>query len=87
MPESHSWHIAATGFADEVTAKTDGRVKIEVFASGQLGSEKEVIEGLQFGSVQAWPDWIGVVSGDRAAHGHHRNALCLGRAGSGLCRA
>ncbi|MDO6728803.1 DctP family TRAP transporter solute-binding subunit [Marinovum sp. 2_MG-2023] len=53
LPESHSWHIAATGFADEVTAKTDGRVKIEVFASGQLGSEKEVIEGLQFGSVQA----------------------------------
>lgn len=53
LPESHSWHIAAIGFADEVTAKTEGRVKIEVFASGQLGSEKEVIEGLQFGSVQA----------------------------------
>lgn len=53
LPESHSWHIASTGFAEEVTAKTNGRVTIEVFASGQLGSEKEVIEGLQFGSVQA----------------------------------
>lgn len=53
LPESHSWHIAATGFADEVNAATEGRVEIEVFPSGQLGSEKEVIEGLQFGSVQA----------------------------------
>lgn len=53
LPESHSWHQAATGFATDVTERTEGRVKIEVFASGQLGSEKEVIEGLQFGSVQA----------------------------------
>lgn len=53
LPESHSWHIAATGFAEEVAERTDGRVDIEVFPSGQLGSEKEVIEGLQFGSVQA----------------------------------
>ncbi|MBR9864622.1 MAG: DctP family TRAP transporter solute-binding subunit [Rhodobacteraceae bacterium] len=53
LPESHSWHTAATGFAEEVSSRTDGRVAIEVFPSGQLGSEKEVIEGLQFGSVQA----------------------------------
>ncbi|TCS56175.1 tripartite ATP-independent transporter DctP family solute receptor [Primorskyibacter sedentarius] len=53
LPESHSWHNAATGFAEEVNSRTEGRVAIEVFPSGQLGSEKEVIEGLQFGSVQA----------------------------------
>mgnify|MGYP001075586276 CR=1 FL=1 len=53
LPESHSWHTAATGFADEVNNRTEGRVAIKVFPSGQLGSEKEVIEGLQFGSVQA----------------------------------
>lgn len=53
LPESHSWHIAATGFAKDVAERTEGRVSIEVFPSGQLGSEKEVIEGLQFGSVQA----------------------------------
>ncbi|MGR3761570.1 TRAP transporter substrate-binding protein [Roseobacteraceae bacterium NS-SX3] len=53
LPESHSWHTAATGFAEEVSSRTEGRVQIEVFPSGQLGSEKEVIEGLQFGSVQA----------------------------------
>jgi len=53
LPESHSWHIATSGFAEEVAERTDGRVAIEVFPSGQLGTEKEVIEGLQFGSVQA----------------------------------
>lgn len=53
LPESHSWHKAATGFAEDVKARTEGRVQIDVYPSGQLGSEKEVIEGLQFGSVQA----------------------------------
>lgn len=53
LPESHSWHTAAIGFAEEVSNRTEGRVAIKVFPSGQLGSEMEVIEGLQFGSVQA----------------------------------
>lgn len=53
LPESHSWHQAASGFAQDVAKKTDGRVTVEVFADGQLGSEKNVIEGLQFGSVHA----------------------------------
>ncbi|MBD3625986.1 MAG: TRAP transporter substrate-binding protein DctP, partial [Rhodobacteraceae bacterium] len=41
------------GFAEDVAEKTEGRVAIEVVAGGQLGSEKEVIEGMQFGAVQA----------------------------------
>lgn len=53
LAETHSWHIATTGFANEVEKATNGRVKVKVFASGQLGNEKEVIEGLQFGSIQA----------------------------------
>ncbi|WP_138466950.1 DctP family TRAP transporter solute-binding subunit [Poseidonocella sp. HB161398] len=52
LSESHSWNIAATGFAEEVAEKTGGRVKIEVFPGGQLGNEKDMIEGLQFGAVQ-----------------------------------
>ncbi len=53
LAESHSWHQAALGFAEQVAAETDGRVEVRVFPSGQLGTETEVIEGLQFGSVQA----------------------------------
>lgn len=52
LAESHSWNIAAQGFAQEVAEKTEGRVKIEVFPSGQLGNEKDMIEGMQIGSVQ-----------------------------------
>ncbi|MBE9636993.1 DctP family TRAP transporter solute-binding subunit [Salipiger mangrovisoli] len=52
LADSHSWNVAATGFAEEVAEKTEGRVKIEIFPGGQLGNEKDMIEGLQFGSVQ-----------------------------------
>ncbi len=53
LSDGHSWHQAAQGFADEVAEKTEGRVGIEVFPSGQLGSEQDMVEGMQFGSVQA----------------------------------
>ncbi len=53
LSESHSWHVAATGFARDVAQKTGGRVKISVYPSSQLGSEKDMIEGLQIGSQQA----------------------------------
>lgn len=52
LADTHSWNIAATGFAKEVAEKTDGRVKVEIFPSGQLGTEKDVIEGMQIGTIQ-----------------------------------
>lgn len=53
LSESHSWHVAGKGFADDVARETEGRVKIELFPGGQLGSETEVIEGLQIGTMHA----------------------------------
>ena len=50
---AHSWHIAAVGFADQVRAETDGRIDITVFPGGQLGSAREMIEGLQAGTMDA----------------------------------
>ncbi|WP_191569458.1 TRAP transporter substrate-binding protein [Paracoccus yeei] len=52
LSDSHSWNIAAQGFANEVAEKTEGRVRIDVFPGGQLGNEKDMIEGLQFGAIQ-----------------------------------
>lgn len=52
LADSHSWNVAAQGFAEDVAEKTQGRVKVEVFPGGQLGNEKEMIEALQFGSIQ-----------------------------------
>lgn len=38
-------------FADEVKAKTNGRITIEVYPGGQLGEEKACIEQLQMGAI------------------------------------
>lgn len=38
-------------FARLVEERTGGRIKIEVYHSSQLGQEKAVIEGVQFGAI------------------------------------
>ena len=53
LAPTHSWNIAAEGFAKDVAEATDGRVNFQVFPSGQLGNEKTVVEGMQIGSVPA----------------------------------
>lgn len=42
---------AAQKFADLVKEKTNGRITVEVYDSGQLGDEKSVIEQVQFGGI------------------------------------
>ncbi|EAX48863.1 TRAP dicarboxylate transporter, DctP subunit [Thermosinus carboxydivorans Nor1] len=39
-------------FAELVYERTNGRIKIEVFPSGQLGEEKAVIEQVQLGAIE-----------------------------------
>jgi TRAP-type transport system periplasmic protein len=53
LADTHSWHVATTGFAEDVAGRTEGRVKFQVYSSGQLGSEKDMVEGLQIGSQEA----------------------------------
>lgn len=43
--------IAVTAFADEIKAKTNGRIEIRLHPGGALGGDREVIEGLQLGTV------------------------------------
>ncbi|HSX76585.1 MAG TPA: TRAP transporter substrate-binding protein DctP, partial [Shinella sp.] len=52
LADTHSWNKASVDFAKDVAEKTEGRVKIEIYPSGQLGTEKEVIEGMQIGTIQ-----------------------------------
>lgn len=49
MNESHTIHIALMNWVEKVEERTDGRIKINVFPNGQLGSETEMIEQLQAG--------------------------------------
>lgn len=49
----HSWHICLEGWAKDVKEQTSGRVEIKIFPSSQLGSEKDMAEGLRMGTVDA----------------------------------
>ena len=47
LSETHTVHIAMTQFVDEVKEKTGGRIIINIFPNGQLGSETVNLEQLQ----------------------------------------
>lgn len=51
MPETPH-HKAAVKFKEEVEEATNGRVKVTLFPSGQLGSAREMFEGLQMGTQE-----------------------------------
>lgn len=53
LADTHSWNIAALGFSEDVAAETQGRVQVEIFPFGQLGSERDIVEGMQIGTIQA----------------------------------
>ena len=46
-----AFHAGAVAFADEFSKLTQGRYKIEVFASGSLGGEREMVESVQLGTL------------------------------------
>ncbi|MFN3937140.1 MAG: TRAP transporter substrate-binding protein [Gemmobacter sp.] len=48
---THLFHDGLTMFADAVAEKTGGRVKIEVFGDRQLGDDRQLLEGLQLGTI------------------------------------
>lgn len=51
LSETHTVHIAIKKFADEVFEETNGRIKIRIFANGQLGSELEQMEQVMAGVI------------------------------------
>lgn len=52
LPDSHPVHKALVYFADEVGKATKGEVKITVYPAGQLGQEKDYIEGVKMGAIE-----------------------------------
>lgn len=49
--ESDAWHKGALKFAELVKEKSNGSVEIEVYPSSTLGNDRDLIEGMQLGSV------------------------------------
>ena len=42
QPEGNPRYVSMEKFAEDVAAKTNGHVTVEVFGNGQLGTEKEI---------------------------------------------
>ncbi|WP_236838862.1 TRAP transporter substrate-binding protein [Caldalkalibacillus salinus] len=51
QPENYPTTQGVKAFASSVEEKTKGRYQIEVYAGGQLGDEKSVIEQIQLGTI------------------------------------
>ncbi len=47
----HEWYKR---FAADVAQRTGGKVRVEIYPAGQLGAIPRMIEGVQFGTIQAW---------------------------------
>ncbi|BAS26658.1 TRAP transporter substrate-binding protein [Limnochorda pilosa] len=49
---AHPYNVGAREFAEKVAQRSGGRVRIDLFPSGQLGpGEREEVEALQFGAI------------------------------------
>ncbi len=53
LSEDTPQHLASEKFRDLIKERTGGKYEVNIFPSNQLGSDREVTEFLQFGSVQA----------------------------------
>jgi tripartite ATP-independent transporter DctP family solute receptor len=51
LDPSHSVHQGMVYMAEKVYEKSDGHMRIDIYPSGQLGSERENVEMLQIGSL------------------------------------
>jgi tripartite ATP-independent transporter DctP family solute receptor len=50
-PPSHMWHKGAERFKKELEERSDGRMKMEIYPSSQLGTEADMVEQIAAGSV------------------------------------
>ena len=51
LPVTHPVHMGMEVFAEEVKKQSNGQLRIKIFPDGQLGTEREVLELLQIGSI------------------------------------
>lgn len=54
QPEAHSRTVSMQWFADELEKRTDGRIKVEIYHSGVLGTEKEMFEMTVTGALEGY---------------------------------
>ena len=47
------YHQSALKFAEAVARNSGGRIKVDIFPNGQLGFERDLIEGMRLGTIDA----------------------------------
>ncbi|RAS78688.1 TRAP transporter substrate-binding protein [Priestia endophytica] len=52
QPTNHPVHKSLVDFKERLEKKSNGRLKLKIYANGQLGSEREVIEMTQTNAIQ-----------------------------------
>ncbi len=50
-PTSDSWHVAALAFSEKLKARTGGKVEVQVFPNGALGSDPQMIGAVRGGTL------------------------------------
>jgi tripartite ATP-independent transporter DctP family solute receptor len=53
LPVSHPVHAGIQHFADRVAFYSEGRIQLNIFPNGQLGSETQTLEQMQSGTLDA----------------------------------
>lgn len=51
QPTTSPEHVGAEKFKEVAEAKSNGRVKVEIYPAGQMGSLREQVEGVQIGTI------------------------------------
>lgn len=62
LADVHSLGQQVTKFAELVDEKSNGMIEIDVYSNGQLGDQRELLEGLQMGTVDMSLGDTGVVA-------------------------
>lgn len=52
MSPTHSTSVAIKMFAEMVSKKTNGEVEVKLYPGSQLGGEREIMEGVQLGTIE-----------------------------------
>ena len=55
VPESHFEYVACEKMKEHIETSTNGSIKVELYASNQIGNDQEVFEGLSLGVAQMLP--------------------------------
>lgn len=62
LAETHPHTIAHKFFAEKVKEYSNGRVEVQVFPSNQLGQQRELVQGMQMGTIEMGKSMTAVVA-------------------------